>query len=343
MSLFSVNCRGAGNASTVRELRDFVNKFAPSILCIQDTQISKNRVESLASSLGFDQAYAVGSDGRSGGLGLFWNNDINITVLGYSKYHIDVSVTGIGVDQWRLTSVYGEAQTNERYKTWDMLRDICGSSTLPWLYLGDSNEVLRADEHEGVGHRTHTQIQGFRDAVDVCNLLDLGYKGHFWTWEKKVTGGTYTRVRLDRALGSAEWRAQFPLACVQHVDMATSDHSALSIQLSEDVPASRGMQRLFRYEMMWERHDELKPTVAAGWSGDQGGNSVNMVREKIDDLARNLGRWGVDTFGSVRKEIRGLKKELELLRNLPSRVGPSHAEIKITDRLVELYHREEIM
>jgi hypothetical protein len=70
-------------------------------------------------------------------------------------------------------------------------------------------------------------MQGFREAVDVCNLLDLGYKGHFWTWEKKVTGGTYTRVRLDRALGSAEWSAQFPLAFVTQI-MFRSEGSNLS-------------------------------------------------------------------------------------------------------------------
>jgi endonuclease/exonuclease/phosphatase family metal-dependent hydrolase len=137
---------------------------------------------------------------------------------------------------WRLTSVYGEAQISERYKTWDMLKGICGMSTLPWLCLGDFNEVLHAAEHEGVGTRTLNQMQGFREAVDVCNLLDLGYKGHFWTWEKKVTGGTYTRVRLDRALGSAEWSAQFPLAFVTHIDTATLDHSALHVQLYEEVP-----------------------------------------------------------------------------------------------------------
>jgi hypothetical protein len=108
-----------------------------------------------------------------------------------------------------------------------MMKDICTDRTLPWICIGDFNEVRRADEHVGVGTKTHSQIQGFREAVDVYNLIDLGFKGHFWTWEKKVTGGTYTRVRLDRALGSVEWGAQFPLASITHEDIATSDHCAL--------------------------------------------------------------------------------------------------------------------
>jgi hypothetical protein len=43
------------------------------------------------------------------------------------------------------------------------------------------------------------------------------------------------------------------------------------------------------------------------------------------------------------KKLKKFKQELVRLRGLPMRVGPSHVEIKISDRLVELYHREEIM
>jgi exonuclease III len=64
-------CQGVGNASTVQEPRDFVVKFAPSILCIQETQISRTHVEALASTFGFNHAFAVDSDGRSGGLGIY--------------------------------------------------------------------------------------------------------------------------------------------------------------------------------------------------------------------------------------------------------------------------------
>jgi hypothetical protein len=126
-------------------------------------------------------AFAVSSDGRSGGFGMFWNNERRINILGYSQYHIDTSVLGLGSIQWRLTSVYCEAQTSERYKTWNTLKDISSSSSLPWLCLGDFNEVLRPEEHQSVGTRSLNQMHGFRDVVDLCNLINLGYKGHVTT------------------------------------------------------------------------------------------------------------------------------------------------------------------
>ena len=112
MSALCWNCRGVGNAATVQELREFAKKFAPTLLCIVETQIEGSRVENLANTLGYDNAYAVDSQGRSGGLCLFWNNEIKIEVLGYSCYHLDVSVEEPGQEIWRMTCVYGESKTH---------------------------------------------------------------------------------------------------------------------------------------------------------------------------------------------------------------------------------------
>jgi hypothetical protein len=53
-------------------------------------------VESLAGILGYDRGFAVGSDGRSRGLGIFWNNNITLDGLGYLQYDIDISIEGLG-------------------------------------------------------------------------------------------------------------------------------------------------------------------------------------------------------------------------------------------------------
>lgn len=141
MSSFCWNYRGAGNVVIVRELHDFAGKFAPTPLCIVETQIEGARVEALAGTLGYDNAYAVDSQGRSRGIGLFWNNEIKIKILGYSVYHLDLSLEELGHDKWRMTCDYGEAQTHLRHQTWDMMKNISTLSTLPWLCIGDFWEI----------------------------------------------------------------------------------------------------------------------------------------------------------------------------------------------------------
>ena len=341
MSTMCWNCRGAGKAAAVRELRDFARQFAPTLLCIVETQIDGNRVEALAGTLGYDNAYAVSSQGRSGGIGLFWNNSINVEIFGYSDYHLDVLVEEQNQDRWRLTCVYGEAQTNLRHQTWTVLKNISTLSSLSWLCVGDFNEVLRPEEHAGVGQRSNAQIQAFRDTIDICMLQDLGYSGHFWTFEKKVVGGSYTRCRLDRALANAGWMNKFPMASVSHLTCATSDHAPILVEFGDTDRLQA--QKSFKYEVMWESHEGFKDVVLADWEASPPCLSVEDLKQKLQTISQGLVKWSRDTFGSVRKEIKRLKKELEDLRADPARIAPSHNELKINQNLIEVYHREEVM
>ena len=70
---------------------------------------------------------------------------------------------------------------------------------------------------------------------------------------------------------------------------------------------------------------------------------MKELQEKLARVAGHLSVWGRQSFGNVRQELKQLNEELERLRAEPTRVGPSHAEIKIVDRIVELSYREEIM
>jgi hypothetical protein len=342
MNALCWNCRGLGNPATVREVRVLTAKFAPAVLCLVETQLQNVRAEILAQSFGYDRSFAVGSSGRSGGLVIYWNDSIKLEVKGYSRYHIDVNIDDLGPRPWRLTCVYGEAQVMERYKTWDTLCSIAGTSDLPWLVLGDFNEVLMQSEHEGVNPRGQGQMDGFRDALDICGLADLGYTGRRWTFEKKVSGGTFTRVRLDRAVADTEWNTIFPFAEVVNETAACSDHGPIVLKLMEENN-DRHQPKNFKYEVMWERHPELYAFVEGKWNSEQKASSAVEVQEKLKQLGEHLYTWDRYTFGSVKREIKQLMQQLKVLKDVPGRSGPSHLEIKVTDRLAELYHREEIL
>lgn len=175
MSVLTLNCRGVGGDTTVRELRRLARRERPDFLCIVETHVSKERVEALPTALGYDRCYALKSTGRSGGLGVFWNDDFRVSLICFSQYHIDLKVKPRDEEEWRLTSIYGEAKRSERKKTWDLLKYIRCENDLPWLVIGDFNEVLHHHEHVGVGERDETQMLGFRDAVDVA--LGFGREG----------------------------------------------------------------------------------------------------------------------------------------------------------------------
>jgi hypothetical protein len=122
---------------------------------------------------------------------VFWNNNVIVKVNHFSQYHIDAEFAEPEKDKWRLTFMYGEAKRNLRHRTWELMKFMRGESDLHRLCMGDFNEILRREEQFGANDREEYLMEGFREAVDVCGLCDIGYRGLDWTWEKKVSGGNY--------------------------------------------------------------------------------------------------------------------------------------------------------
>jgi hypothetical protein len=260
--------------------------------------------------------------------------------LPYSSYHIDVIISEGGADPWRLTCVYGEAQISERHKTWDMIKSIKQNSSLPWVCIGDFNEVLHRSVV--VQERSYAQIAGFWEMVDVCGLSDLGYESRSWTYEKKVVGGSYCRVRLDRALATPEWSPRFPSAKVRHLISAASDHCPIAMEWERPQAKKRKNGR-FHYETMWERHETFSDMLASTWQDENVATNVDQLKSKLMNVSCKLASWGKNTFGHVQKELRMLQEELEGMQADPCRLGPSHRELKVVERIMELNHREELM
>jgi len=59
-------------------------------------------VEGLKGTLGYDNAFAVSSSGRSGGLGLYWNKNTKVEILPFFQYHIDSIIYENGVSRGDL-------------------------------------------------------------------------------------------------------------------------------------------------------------------------------------------------------------------------------------------------
>lgn len=222
--------------------------------------------------------------------------------------------------------MYGEAQTNERFKTWDMLKFIKASSDLPWVCIGDFNEVLFRSEHQGVQERNFAHMVVFREMADVCGLYDLGYEGRSWTFEKRITGGSYCRVRLDRALATPDWSARYPMVTVSNMAAAASDHGPIVLQWRHETGnrRSRKNKKRFHYELMWETHEDFSPWLSELWQGDKA-LTLNELHQKLASTAGRLDNWGRTTFGQVRLELNNLKVELDKLQADPHCTGPSQA------------------
>ena len=52
-------------------------------------------------------------------------------------------------------------------------------------------------------------MQRFREALDACGFMDLGYMGSPFTWQKHFRDGHSVWERLDKALANVDWILKF--------------------------------------------------------------------------------------------------------------------------------------
>jgi hypothetical protein len=188
-------------------------------------------------------------------------------------------------------------------------------------------------------------MEGFRDAVDVCGFCDIGYIGLDWTWERKLANNEYVRVRLDRALATVEGCSMFPMASLRHLIAVKSDHCPLllSTERENQWQGDTSKGRPFRYEVMWETNKGLIPLISQVWKNDMHCNNLHELERKLTRLTSTLQHWSATSFGAVRKELRALRKKLEILRADPQRWVISEEEKEIEEKIIKLSLQEEIM
>lgn len=77
--------------------------------------------------------------GNGGGLALFWDNIVDISLINYSPRHIHVQVAHHNNSpSWFFTGFYGHPVANNRMESWDLLR-LLSKASLP---LGLSLVIL---------------------------------------------------------------------------------------------------------------------------------------------------------------------------------------------------------
>lgn len=87
--------------------------------------------------------------GKGGGIAVFWRRGINISLCGMSQYYIDVDVQEESGAKWRFTGVYGESQSDIKWRTWQQLKALYVDPVIPWMFAGDFNEILFSHGKEG--------------------------------------------------------------------------------------------------------------------------------------------------------------------------------------------------
>ncbi|KAK4271730.1 hypothetical protein QN277_020377 [Acacia crassicarpa] len=219
-----------------------------------ETKSNSEKVRRIRERCGFDQEVFVEPIGLAGGLSVWWQNSVSLTVLYKSKNIIHVlfesnSLAGPAF----ITFVYGPPKEGERRVIWELLRRVAASMKEAWLVVGDFNDLLSQMEKEGGNPRSIRKIINFQSYLSDCNLIDLEFKGSKYTWCNKRPSGI-VREMLDRALSNMEFRESFERAMVFHVEPIGSDHHVIVVDCCY---REERRIRAFKFEANWTQHDDF--------------------------------------------------------------------------------------
>lgn len=115
-----------------------------------------------------------------------------------------------------------------------MLRFLHPKSPLPWIVVGNFNDLMFNSKKDGP--MTHLQwlLHGFGQTLEACGLYDLGFTRSKYTWMGK-RDGILVKERLDRTVGTLSWTQLFSQATVSILEALYYDHKPLLISLEISV------------------------------------------------------------------------------------------------------------
>ncbi|KAB2625965.1 hypothetical protein D8674_017625 [Pyrus ussuriensis x Pyrus communis] len=313
-----------GSDTVVRALHGLIRKHRPAMIFLAETKMRDNRVDGVRRRMGYRMGFHVSPIGRAGGLSMWWDDSLEVTINYTSKHIIDAKINYVDSDRWaRITWVYGTAYRNEKEDFWGWMKDWFKPTNILWLCGGDFNEILWDYEKSGGTSLNYNRPRYLEEFLNGTELMDMDFNGPCFTW-RGMRNGHLVEERLDRGLANRKWQDCWPNTMVIHETVIGSDHCPLIIQHQPRVKKSK---KIFRFEAYWAKEERCKEIV------DRYG------RKKMDDCREQLNKWSQQEFKSRGRVLDGLLNRLGALQQNWSK---NWEEIKmVSARIDRLWEMEE--
>ncbi|MCH80273.1 RNA-directed DNA polymerase (Reverse transcriptase) [Trifolium medium] len=310
-SILAWNVRGFANRNSRNHVHDLINRFHPEMIILVETHSSFASSENFWYRVGYDKIEVQEAQGHSGGIWAMKRRGSEFNFTSVSTMHQCVSfIVSKGNNKWLCSGVYASPIVTVRPLLWDHLEELIKVNALPWLAIGDFNDIMLPIEQKG-GVFSISKADLFASNINRCGLIDLGSFGTNFTWQGHCRGGKMVHRRLDRGFGNYDWRLKFPEATVEHLVRKHSDHNPIFLRCSNAMVCREG--RPFRFQAAWFTHNAYPNLVKNIWARDRS----NIV-QCLQNVAHESTIFNREVFGNIfarKKEVearlRGIQRALE--------------------------------
>ena len=207
MNIIVWNCKGVSKPCFQKHIDELVRTYNPAILVIMETRVGGGRAKAIIDRLPFDGSVHTDTIGFTGGLWMLWDSDrVDVTPLADTEQEIHATVKVRNSNSsWLFTAVYVSPRTAERHILWNNLINIGELHNLPWVLAGDFNEPLSEDDKFGGRAVSVSRSLLFKECLDKCNMIDIGFGGPCFTWTNRREVQALIQERIDRYFVNPNW------------------------------------------------------------------------------------------------------------------------------------------
>ncbi|XP_062014406.1 uncharacterized protein LOC133730919 [Rosa rugosa] len=302
MRLLSWNCQGLGADLTGKHLKRLIKRNSPSMLFLMETRQNESTILSWKKTLNFDHVYVVDPVGQSsGGLALFWDNSVQVSSITSTHNYISTSVLSVA-DSFlcNISWMYGNPHSNQKNAFWRSVYTAFSPRLIPWLCLGDFNEILWLHEKWGGLPQPRWRLNLFREFLSHTELSDLQFQGPDYTWFCTQHGRIVIKERLDRGLANNSWIAAKPCSQIFHLPKLGSDHRPI---LFDTSPPEVKAPHVFRFEHLWTSHPDSFQVVSSNWSTTPTTSASQTWEDNLNRCKSSLSTWASNTFPNFAKKV----------------------------------------
>ncbi|KAL0010846.1 hypothetical protein SO802_005954 [Lithocarpus litseifolius] len=265
-------------------------------------------------------------------------------LINYSPNHILMKVIEEDGFVWFFIGFYGWPEAQNKEKSWQLLKHLRSFVNGAWLCAGDFNAILHSTEKLSVRPPNSAEIDAFRSGLDSCNFEDLGFRGYTYTWSNKRPGEANTKLRLDRAVATMEWRTKFQISTVSHLPPHALDHLPILVHVKSVQRHQQKFRKGFKFEEAWLLWEDCGDVVKEAWELVGGADSgLASIKEKIKFCGEKLKTWGSSKLEPNEAAMKVLQNRLEVLNSAEVVTDESKVEyLSVSKQLDDLLLKKEI-
>ncbi|XP_075080662.1 uncharacterized protein LOC142166136 [Nicotiana tabacum] len=174
VNILSWNVRGLNGLNKQKEVKLICNENNVGLIGLLETKIKFNRVPEIARTI-------------FAGVWVVWRPDIyNVTIKGIISQAISCQATFVPLQLiFLITFVYAYNLKEDRKELWKYLCSISQGNNIPWIVLGDFNDVLHTGDRIGDNPILYVEVVDFSNCIDSCGLSELPSIGGQYTWNDR--------------------------------------------------------------------------------------------------------------------------------------------------------------